>query len=92
MESIESSVDKNTDQQYFEIAYNNENQSKSNLLFKKSDCPSKKAVKVICNTLECGARPQAVKPIARYHNKTVCHEKYIILGDFIGWLVEVTLV
>lgn len=92
MESIESSVDKNADQQYFEIAYNNENQSKSNLLFKKSDCPSKKAVKVICNSLECGTRPQAVKPIARYHNSTVCHEKDIILGDFIGWLVEVTLV
>ncbi|XP_076262079.1 uncharacterized protein LOC143197460 isoform X2 [Rhynchophorus ferrugineus] len=68
MTSIESIQEKNEEgdkQKYFELAYSTENSSRSNLSFKETYCPSKKIVKVTCQSLECGARPQAVKHIAR---------------------------
>nr|XP_023014443.1 serine protease 33-like [Leptinotarsa decemlineata] len=51
--------------EYFELTYSFQNETKSNLSFKKSSCSDKKTVKVECQSLECGARPQAVKHIAR---------------------------
>uniref|UniRef100_A0AAR5PWV3 Peptidase S1 domain-containing protein n=1 Tax=Dendroctonus ponderosae TaxID=77166 RepID=A0AAR5PWV3_DENPD len=67
LRSIESSEDvaEATDKQYFELAYTMENKNKSSLLFKESSCPTRKVVKVTCEALECGARPQAVKHVAR---------------------------
>ncbi|XP_066259069.1 uncharacterized protein [Euwallacea similis] len=67
MDQIESHTDKTKSEngQYFELAYTVENKSKSSLLFKESGCSNKKVVQVTCSALECGARPQAVKHIAR---------------------------
>ncbi|CAG9855145.1 unnamed protein product [Phyllotreta striolata] len=61
---IENQSDKNTSE-YFELALSIQNQKKSSLSFKKSNCTDKKIIKVECQSLECGARPQVVKHIAR---------------------------
>lgn len=50
---------------YFELTYAIKNETKSGLSFKQTNCPNKHVVKVKCESLECGARPQVAKPIAR---------------------------
>ncbi|CAH0562093.1 unnamed protein product [Brassicogethes aeneus] len=68
MESIKSYVESDKISEptpYYELNYSFQNETKSSLSFKDTACKSKKVVKVKCQTLECGARPQAVKHIAR---------------------------
>lgn len=66
LDSINIVTSDDEDIKYFELAYFSQEQSKSNLSFQETLCTNRKTVKVKCNTLECGARPQIVKHIARY--------------------------
>ncbi|XP_060516368.1 serine protease nudel-like [Cylas formicarius] len=69
MESIVGAEESENEreQMYFELVYTTQDKSKSksSLSFKETSCPAKKVVKVSCQSLECGARPQAIKHIAR---------------------------
>ncbi|CAH1103275.1 unnamed protein product [Psylliodes chrysocephalus] len=56
---------KNNNSGYFELTFSFQNETKSSLSFKNSNCTDKKIVMVECQSLECGARPQVVKHIAR---------------------------
>lgn len=65
MESIKIVSSEDKDMKYFELAYFSHNNSKSNLSFVETTCINRRIVKVKCEALECGARPQIVKHIAR---------------------------
>ncbi|KAB0801365.1 hypothetical protein PPYR_05719 [Photinus pyralis] len=57
--------DHKTEKKYFELAGQMVNVPKSNLTFNENECPSKRVMKIRCNVLECGTRPQAVNQLAR---------------------------
>ncbi|XP_030746349.1 uncharacterized protein LOC115875103 isoform X2 [Sitophilus oryzae] len=67
MDSIENIVQapETKDEKYFELTYSMEDEKKSNLSFRETHCPSGNVVRVTCQALECGVRPQAVKHVAR---------------------------
>lgn len=65
MKSINIVNSEDETMKYFELAYFSQNTSKSNLSFKETMCANKRTVRVKCEALECGARPQIVKHIAR---------------------------
>ncbi|XP_008190743.1 uncharacterized protein LOC103312277 isoform X2 [Tribolium castaneum] len=67
LDSVKSvtETDERTPSRYFEMDYTFENSSKYSLSFSETGCETRKVVRVRCQALECGARPQAVKHIAR---------------------------
>ncbi|XP_017781082.1 PREDICTED: serine protease nudel-like isoform X2 [Nicrophorus vespilloides] len=50
---------------YYELSYTFQNETKSSLTFESTGCKSGEVVKVKCQSLQCGARPQAAKQAAR---------------------------
>ncbi|KAJ3639838.1 hypothetical protein Zmor_003173 [Zophobas morio] len=66
LDTVGTTVDGNSStSRYFELDYSFQNSSKYSLSFTDTECASRKIVHVKCQSLECGARPNAVKHIAR---------------------------
>ncbi|XP_019869370.2 serine protease nudel isoform X2 [Aethina tumida] len=67
LETIKAHIGTNDSESspYYELSYSFQNETKSSLSFKETSCKNRKTVKVKCQTLECGARPQIMKHIAR---------------------------